>query len=54
MTWLNGAELEPPPPETSKWERDRYSNLRAEDELDDDELCDWIGRAADLPGDETF
>lgn len=54
VTWLNGAELEPPPPETSKWERVRYSNLRADDELDDDQLRTWIRQAADLPGDETF
>lgn len=54
VTWLNGAELGPPPPETSKWERVRYSNLREDDELDDDQLRAWIRQAADLPGEETF
>ncbi|MEM9747928.1 MAG: DUF1801 domain-containing protein [Actinomycetota bacterium] len=54
VTWLNGGELDPPPPETSKYERVRYSNLRENDDLDDDRLRTWIRQAADLPGDETF
>ena len=54
VTWLNGAELDPQPPEPSKWERLRYSNLREDDDLDDEQLRVWIRQAADLPGDENF
>lgn len=54
VTWLNGAELDPPPPETSKSERVRYSNLYEADPLDEAQLRSWIRQAADLPGDELF
>lgn len=54
VTWLNGSQLEPPPPEDSKDPRVRYSNIREDDEMDDDQLRHWIRQAADLPGDDLF
>lgn len=54
VTWLNGGELDPPPPETSKYPHVRYSNIREIDEINDDQLRDWIRQAAALPGEDTF
>jgi hypothetical protein len=54
VTWLNGAELDPQPPESSKHQAVRYSNIHENDRIDDDQLRDWIRQAAALPGDETF
>lgn len=54
VTWLNGGELDPPPPETSKYPAVRYSNIRQDDPIDDELFRNWIRQAAALPGDETF
>ncbi|MGB0113195.1 MAG: DUF1801 domain-containing protein [Ilumatobacteraceae bacterium] len=54
VTWLNGAQLDPLPPVTSKDERVRYSNIAAVDEIDDDQFRDWIHQAARAPGDPLF
>ncbi|BAN04480.1 DUF1801 domain-containing protein [Ilumatobacter coccineus] len=54
VTWLNGAQLDPPPPVTSKDERVRYSNIATLDEIDDDQVRDWIRQAAQAPGDPLF
>lgn len=54
VTWLNGGQLDPPPPETSKYPSVRYSNIRETDDIDNDQLRDWIRQAASIPGEETF
>ncbi|MGA9277860.1 DUF1801 domain-containing protein [Ilumatobacter sp.] len=54
VTWLNGSQLDPLPPGTSKSERVRYSNIAAVDDIDDDQFRDWIRQAAAAPGDELF
>ncbi|MDH3680879.1 MAG: DUF1801 domain-containing protein [Acidimicrobiia bacterium] len=54
VTWLNGSLMEPLPPEESKHEHVRYLNLSENDEMDDEQLRDWIRQAADLPGEDTF
>ena len=54
VTWLNGTDLDPKPPETSKQTHVRYSNIRENDEIDDDQFRDWIRQAASMPGQETF
>lgn len=54
VTWLNGDELDPPPPERSKHPRVRYSNIREDDAIDTEQLRDWIRQAAALPGDHSF
>jgi hypothetical protein len=54
VTWLNGADLDPPPPLPSKVERVRYLHIAADDVIDDDRLADWIRQAAQAPGDDLF
>lgn len=54
VTWLNGAQLDPPPPVASKHEPTRYLHIGEGDEFDDDQLRDWIRQAAALSGDELF
>lgn len=54
VTWLNGAQLDPLPPGTSKHERVRYSNITAVDDIDDAQFKDWIRQAAQAPGDPLF
>ena len=54
VTWLNGAQLEPPPPVTSKDERVRSLHIARDDHVDDNQLRDWIRQAAALPGDQIF
>jgi hypothetical protein len=54
VTWLNGSHLDPPPPVKSKDGRVRSLHLGADDDIDDEQLRDWIRQAASLPGDELF
>ena len=54
ITWLNGSELDPPPPKTSKHEHVRYLDIHEGEEIDDRQLRDWIRQAASMPGEETF
>ena len=54
VTWLNGSLLDPPPPLESKHAHVRYLDIGAGDDMNDEQLRDWIRQAAALPGDETF
>ena len=54
VTWLNGAQLNPPPPVTSKDERVRSLHLGEDDDIDDAQLRDWLRQSAALPGDPIF
>jgi hypothetical protein len=54
VTWLNGGELDPPPPGTSKHERVRYLDIGPDGEIDDAQISDWLRQAAAIPGDDTF
>ena len=54
VTWLNGSLLDPPPPLASKQAQIRYLHIGADDDIDDEQLRDWIRQAAALPGDELF
>ncbi len=54
VTWLNGTHLEPPPEKASKHEHVRYSDIAERDEIDDDQLRQWIAQAAALPGEDMF
>jgi hypothetical protein len=47
-------QFDPLPTETSKYPAVRYSNIREDDEIDDDRLRDWIRQAAALPGEQMF
>ena len=39
VTWLNGGELDPPPPESSKYPEVRYSDIHEDDQIDDDQFA---------------
>lgn len=54
VAWHNGASLNPPPPETSKYEHIRYSHIHENEHLDRDQLVSWIEQAAALPGEDVF
>lgn len=54
LTWLNGGRLDPLPPEESKHAGVRYLNIAEHDEIDDDQLREWMRQAAALPGDKLF
>ncbi len=49
--FFNGAELDPPPPVSSKQPRVRYWHIEAED-FDEAQAADWIRQAAALPGEK--
>ena len=53
VTFLNGRELAPSPPVTSKHEMVRYLHIH-EDDLDEAQFVDWVEQAAALPGDDLF
>ena len=48
--FLRGADLEPPPPVTSKHPKVRYFHIHDDDELDEAAFVEWIRQAAKLPG----
>lgn len=50
VTFLRGAELEPPPPVASKHPQVRYFHIHEDDALDENAFVDWIRQAAELPG----
>lgn len=54
VTWLNGSQLDPLPPGTSKAEHVRYLDLAEDHDVTDDQLRNWIRQAAALPGDPLF
>lgn len=54
VTFLRGAELDPPPPVGSKDPGTRYVHLDEDSDLDDPQLADWIAQAAALPGWDGF
>lgn len=54
VSWLNGDRLESPPPVTSKDERVRSLHIAEDDDIDDEQIADWIRQSAALPGDDTF
>lgn len=54
VTWLNGGSLEPPPPETSKYDHVRYLHIGEDDDVDEEQVRDWLRQAAAIPGDGTF
>jgi hypothetical protein len=54
LTFLNGGQLEPLPPEASKYPAVRSLHLREGDDLEDPQLEAWMRQAARLPGDKLF
>ena len=54
LTWHNGSQLDPMPPDTSKYDYIRYSRINEGEEIDEAELVGWLEQAAQLPGEELF
>lgn len=54
VTFLNGSQLDPPPPIESKHEAVRYLHLSEDEPADLKQLESWITQAAKLPGDHLF
>ena len=54
VTFLNGASLDPLPPESSKDPDTRYLHIREEGVEDEAQLRDWIRQAAAAPGWDGF
>ena len=53
VTFLNGASLDPPPPGSGKDPDARWVDIH-EDELDEEQMAEWVRQAADLPGWDGF
>ena len=49
VTFLNGASLQPVPPGSGKDPDARWIDIH-EDELDEEQMAEWIRQAAVLPG----
>lgn len=54
VTFLNGARLDPLPPEPSKDPDTRYLNIYEDQELDEDQLRNWLRQSAAQPGWDGF
>jgi hypothetical protein len=49
VSFFEGARLDPPPPETSKYPAIRYAHIREGDVLGE-QFTDWVRQASKLPG----
>ena len=54
ITFLNGGQLEPPPPVESKQVGVRYLHVYEDEALDEARFTDWVRQAAALPGENLF
>lgn len=54
VSFLNGGELDPPPPESSKDASTRYLHIFEHGIDDEAQLRDWVTQAAALPGWDGF
>lgn len=54
VSFLNGGELDPPPPEASKDPSTRYLHIFEHGIDDEAQLRDWVTQAAALPGWDGF
>ena len=54
VTFFNGAQLDPPPPESSKDAAARYLHIGEDGVADEAQLRDWITQAAAVPGWDGF
>lgn len=50
LTFMRGTSLSPVPPTSSKTEGTRYLNIHEDDDLDEDQIEEWIRQASRLPG----
>lgn len=54
LTFFQGVDLDPAPPESSKDPNARFVHLTEGGDFDEDRLRDWITQAAQLPGWDGF
>ena len=54
VTFFNGSSLDPEPPESSKDPDARYVHLHEGEDIDDEQLNDWIQQSAALPAWDGF
>ncbi len=54
VTFLNGSSLDPLPPGSSKHQSVRYLDIRQEDEINVDQLQNWIRQASKLRREDFF
>lgn len=54
VAFLNGASLDPPPPEPSKDSATRYAHIHEGDDMDEGLFTEWIRQAAGRPGWDGF
>lgn len=52
ISFLNGSSLNPMPPKASKVEGTRYLDIHEDDELDEEQLVDWVQQALTFPGEK--
>ncbi|MBU1176457.1 MAG: DUF1801 domain-containing protein [Alphaproteobacteria bacterium] len=50
VTFFDGAALDLPPPEKSKYERVRYCHVHEGEDIDEAQFTDWVKQASRLPG----
>ena len=51
VTFFRGRDLDPPPPEKSKYPEVRYLHIHEGDEIGD-RFADWVKQASRLPGEK--
>ena len=54
LTWLRGSSLRPQPPVASKHPDVRYWHIHEGEEIDDQQLIEWVRQAGQLPGEPLF
>ena len=52
VAFFRGASLSPMPPGESKQAHVRYLDIHEHDVLDEAQVCDWVKRASELPGEK--
>ncbi|ESR22719.1 DUF1801 domain-containing protein [Lutibaculum baratangense] len=50
LAFFRGARLSPPPPVGSKDPDTRYLHIHENEEIDEEQLADWLRQASQLPG----
>ena len=50
IAFFTGADLSPPPPETSTQANIRYWHIREGDTIDESQFIDWLQQASQRPG----
>lgn len=52
VTFFQGAALDPPPPETSRYPDVRYFHVHEDDAIDEAQFAGWVTQASRLPGEK--